>query len=88
MPAAQDVNRCWICDHALWLFPVWTWIVVCVTSVFMLALLRPEAIGGWLLLMGALLVVIGICVGVLLEERTRDRLANAPLKNEATPSKK
>jgi hypothetical protein len=73
MAANQQSDRCWLCDAALWLFPIWTWVVVCATSVFMLALLRPDAIGGCLALMGVLLVVIGICVHMLMEERTRER---------------
>ncbi len=63
--------------------------VVCVTSVFMLALLRPEAIGWWLVLMGSLLAVIGICVAMLLDERTRDRgLAAAAVKGQPATSRK
>lgn len=87
MPERQDPKRCWICDHALWLFPIWTWLVVCVTSVFMLAMLRPEAIGGWLVLMGSLLVAIGIAVGMLLHERRDRSLARAALE-KIVPSKR
>jgi hypothetical protein len=90
MPATPELNRCWICTHALWLLPVWTWTVVCVTSVFMLALLRPEAIGWWLVLMGSLLAVIGICVAMLVDERTRDRglAAAAAVKGPPATSRK
>lgn len=89
MPADEETGRCWICDAALWVLPIWTWAVVCLTSVFMLAFLRPDAIGGCLMLMGSLLVVIGVCVGTLIEERTRDRsLAQLTAKNGRPPSKK
>lgn len=87
MPESQKKNHCWICEHAIWLFPIWTWFVVCVTSVFMLAMLRPDAIGGWLVLMGSLLVAIGIAVGMLVDERRDRSVAKAALK-KIVPSNK
>jgi hypothetical protein len=84
MPQSHHTSRCWLCDHATWFFPVWTWIVVLLTGSFMLGLLRPEVMTGWLSLMGLVLILLGFCIAVLIEENHRDR-ARAATANSATP---
>jgi len=73
MSAGQGTSRCWLCDHAIWFLPIWTWVVVCFTGLLMLGLLRPDAMTGWLSLMGVVMIIVGAGIAVLMDENNRDR---------------
>lgn len=73
MPPHQDAQRCWLCDNAIWLFPIWTWSVACITGLLTVSLLRPPDMVAWLCLMGLLLLPISACIAVFMTERSHDR---------------
>ncbi len=47
--------------------------IVLLTGVSLFGLLRPEAVTGWLSLMGLILLLIGVCIAVFVDENNRDR---------------
>ena len=85
MQQSQGKDRCWLCDNAIWFIPLWTWIVVLATGLFMLGLLRPDAITGWLSLMGVMMLLVAICIAVMIDENGRDRARDAVKISAALP---
>ena len=95
MPHGRGEKRCWLCDNAIWFIPLWTWMAVLATGLFMLGFLRPDAITGWLVMMGAMMALVAVCIGVMMGENTRDRerdegivAALPPLPPVRTPPKR
>jgi hypothetical protein len=77
MPQSQGKKRCWLCDNAIWFIPLWTWMIVLATGLFMLGLLRPDAITGWISLMGVMMLLLAVCIGVMIDENGRDQARDA-----------
>jgi len=73
MSKIRDTSRCWLCDNAIWLFPIWTWSVVSITGLLTVDVLRPPSMVAWLALMGLLLIPISGCIAVFMTERSLDR---------------
>lgn len=73
MSPEYATRRCWLCNHAIWFLPIWTWTIVLLTGLTLFGLLRPDAVTGWLSLMGLILLLIGIGIAVFVDENNRDR---------------
>jgi hypothetical protein len=85
MSPSQDTNRCWLCDNAIWLFPIWTWSVACITGLLIIGLVRPPSMTAWLSLMALLVFPIAACVAVFIAEQEHDRSRDVQKLDGASP---
>jgi hypothetical protein len=85
MPLRQDTDRCWLCANATWFLPVWTWTVVCITGLLVVGPMRPPTITAWLMLMGVVMFPIAVCIFVMMDEDSRDRVRDAQNVDGASP---
>jgi hypothetical protein len=86
MSVRQNTSRCWLCDNAIWLLPIWTWLVACVTGLLIIGLVRPPDMTAWLSLMGLLVLPIAACVAVFVAEEGHDRARVGKIDDEMSPT--